>query len=140
MLASIGPVVFEVAPLSIVSVDEAGVEDFARKQLVGSPLGWEHMGAGEETVTISARLFPERFGGLSSLSALDSMRRSGVPQMMVRGDGAVQGWMLITRIDKRSSYLDADGVGRLIDVDIVVTRASAPSAGAALSQLYSLFS
>jgi phage protein U len=139
MLASIGPVVFEVAPLSILSIDEAEVEDFARKELVGTALGYEHMGSGEETVTISARLFPERFGGLSSLAALDSMRRSGVAQMMVRGDGAVQGWVLLTRLDKRSSYLDPDGVGRLIDVDITLTRTSPPSAQAALNQLYSLF-
>ncbi|KAB2861791.1 MAG: phage tail protein [Bauldia sp.] len=139
MLASIGPVVFEVQPLSILSVDEAGAADFARKDIVGGRPGYEHMGIGEETTKISARLFPERFGGLDSLAALESIRRSGVPQMMVRGDGKVLGFMIVSRIEQRSSYLDPAGVGRLIDVDIDLIRAAAPSAASAFAQLFGLF-
>ncbi len=47
----------------------------------------------------------------------------------MRGDGALMGWVVIEKVTERSTYLDAKGVGRVIDVDIHVKRSSSPSKG-----------
>jgi len=53
----------------------------------------------------------------------------------MRGDGALMGWVNILSVTERASYLGRNGVGKVIDVDITVKRASAPSAGSFFSLL-----
>ena len=58
--------------------------------------------------------------------------------MVVRGDGEVLGWFVITEITERQEYLAADGVGQLIEMDLTMERADAPSAQSYFSSLYGL--
>jgi phage protein U len=140
MLCSLGPIAFDVTPFSVVQTEELSSADYARKDVVGAAPGHEHVGDGEGTVRLSARLFPERFGGLDSLDALDRVRRSGVAQMMVRGDGKVIGFVLVTEVRAQSQFLDGEGVGRMIEVELTLTRAAQPSPASAFAQLFGLFS
>ena len=138
-LLSIGPVNFEVEPLSLMAIDDTARTAFARKDVVGGDIAYEHTGGGETRRQIRARVFPEKFGGLNSLEALDEIRRSGVAQMMVRGDGKVLDYWLIEEVSQASSYIDAEGIGRMIEVDITLVKAGQPDAATAFSQLFSLF-
>ena len=104
---------------------------------VRPPLEW--VGDGAESWTISAKLFPGRFGGLGSLRTLYQARASGQPQYLMRGDGAQMGWVVIERVSERSTYLDAKGVGQMIEVEITVKRASAPGSGGYYAALAGLF-
>jgi phage protein U len=56
------------------------------------------------------------------------MRKSGLPQYLMRGDGVPLGWMAVERVSEKSSYLDAKGVGRVVEVSISLKRADAPGA------------
>jgi len=140
MLLSIGPLVFDIAPFNAREIRHQAAEDFARHDVIGAMRPHEHLGPGDESWSISAVLFPEKFGALSSLDVLHGIRKGAVPQLMVRGDGAVLGFVLVTAVSETSTYLDAGGVGRMIEVEITVEASAQPSAANLFEQLYNLFS
>lgn len=129
MLMLLGPVRFEVAPMNAHDIMHSHASDYVAKPVMGASEPLEWMGEGAETWVIRGRLFPHRFGGLGDLRLLYEARRSGLPQYMMRGDGAQMGWVVIESVTERSSHLDGGGVGRMIEFDVTVRRASAPVAG-----------
>jgi hypothetical protein len=133
MLMKLGPVAFEIQPFNATGYSHQHDTPFAEKPVVGTrpPLEW--VGSGAETWTIQARLFPAKFGGLGDLQKLYQARESGKPQYLVRGDGKAMGWVAIESVSEKSTYLDAKGVGQVIDVDIAVKRTSKPSNGSFFS-------
>ena len=139
MLMQLGEVTFEVAPFNADSVNRETGYDFASKDVMGRRRPREAMGEADEYVDISGTLFPEKFGGLSTMDTLHKMRQGGTPQILVRGDGLKMGWFLIEKIREKSTYLDAQGVGKKIDFDIQLTLADKPSAGDYLRTLLRLF-
>lgn len=128
MLMQLGPVSFKVAPVNIDSYDHGHEATFAEKPVIGARMPFEYVGEGRESWTIKGRLFPKRFGGQSGLQALMAARASGQPQYLMRGDGALMGWVVILSVTERSRYLSADGVGQEIEVDISVARSDPPGA------------
>ena len=140
MLMVLGPVQFEVWPFNATDYEHGHESAFAEKPVLGTrpPLEW--VGEGPETWTIKARIFPRRFGGLEDLKKLAAARASGRPQYLMRGDGAQMGWVVIERVQERSTYLDPKGVGQMIEVDISVKRSAKPSNGSFFSLLSGLFS
>lgn len=139
-LLSIGPLTFDVTPFNVHEILFDATSDFARKDVVGAKRPLEAVGEGEETYTIVARLFPEHFGGLSSLTLLHNMRKAQAPQLMMGGasSGRNFGFVVVTDVSVSEQFLNAAGVGQLIDVEITVETCGAPSAADAFSQIYSL--
>ena len=133
MLMKLGPVKFEVYPVNATGYSHSHDTPFAEKPIVGAPIGLEWVGDGAETWSISAKLFPEKFGGLDALNELYQARLAGRPMYLTRGDGKSLGWVVITRINEKSSYLDTAGVGRVVEVDIDVRRSGKPSDGSFFS-------
>lgn len=139
MLMTIGPVRFEVAPLNPHKITHAHGAHFAEKAILGTRPGLEWVGESGESWTVTARLHPEKFGGLGDLEKLRQARAAGLPQYMMRGDGTLMGWVVIDNVTEKSSHLDGAGVGRVIEVDIVLRRSGGPSAGRYFSVLVGLF-
>ncbi|PYF05049.1 hypothetical protein BJ122_102275 [Rhodopseudomonas faecalis] len=127
-LMAFGPVAFEVYPLNPQTTDRATEAGFVEKQVIGRRPPLEFVGDGPEEFNISARLFPAKFGGMSSLAVLDAIRASGVPHILIRGDGVPLGWFCLVQVREKSTYLDPAGVGQIIDVDVSMKRADAPGA------------
>lgn len=127
MLILLGPLQFKVAPFNTTEYSHSHSASFAEKPIIGArpPLEWT--GDGTETWSIRANLFPKKFGGESALTILALMRKMGAPQYMMRGDGTLMGWVVVTDVSERSSYLAADGVGKVVEVDISLTRSSMPT-------------
>ena len=140
MLMSLGPVRFEIYPFNATDYGHDHEASFVEKPVLGArpPLEW--VGEGSESWSITARIFPHRFGGLDDLKTLYQARAAGRPLYLMRGDGAQMGWVVIEKVAERSSYLDAEGIGRVIDVDIAVRRAGKPSNGSFFSLFSVLFS
>jgi len=138
MLMALGPITFEIAPLNPQSTDRTTQASWVEKSVVGRRPPLEFTGDGPETIRIDAKLFPEKFGGLSSLATLDTMRASGVPHVLMRGDGVPRGWFVVEQVAEKSTYLDAHGVGRVIEVEISCKRADAPGADGYMAALLSL--
>ncbi|WP_276200176.1 phage tail protein [Chelatococcus sp. XZ-Ab1] len=128
MLMMLGPLLMEVWPFNPTETSRESGGDFVEKPVMGRRPPLEFVGEASETFSITARLFPAKLGGLGSLSQINAMRQSGVPQYLMRGDGVPLGWMVVERVNERNSYLDAKGVGQVIDVDITLKRADAPNA------------
>jgi phage protein U len=139
MLYALGPLEFEVAPFNTHEVGRTHAADFASKDLLGRRKSHEFVGAGDERMSFSGKLFPHKLGGLDSLGVLNAIRDSGAPQMLMRGDGTPLGWFLVESVRERSSHLDAQGVGKLIEFDIELLRDDAPSAASYIANLFSLF-
>ena len=139
MLMVLGPVQFEVWPFNATEYEHGHEASFAEKPVLGirPPLEW--VGDGPEVWTLHARIFPRRFGGLEDLKKLAQARASGKPQYLMRGDGAQMGWVVIEKVAERSSYLDAQGIGRVIDIDVAVRRAAKPSNGGFFSAFAGMF-
>jgi phage protein U len=139
MLMQLGAVTFEVLPVNVHETDHAVSAGFARHPVLGARPPMEFVGEGPERWRLSGKLFPHEFAGaLEGLTALQAMCQSGEPQFYMRGDGVPLGWVVVDQVRERSSYLDAAGVGRVIEFEIALTRCDAPSPDAALNSLRDL--
>lgn len=139
MLMRLGPVAFEVAPMNAHAIDYTGETSFAEKPVVGAEPPLEYVGEGANTWNIAGKLFPAKFGGESDLTRLHQLRASGQSQYLMRGDGRPMGWVVIKSIAERATYLDANGVGQIIEVTISVQRSRKPSNGSFFSVISGMF-
>ena len=139
MLMQLGPLQFTVAPLNTNDVGHDGSASFAEHPVVGAIPPLEFTGAGPERWTIRGEMFPKKFGGLTELQTLHALRQSGQPQFLMRGDGAPLGWVVIVEVSERATYLDRDGVGRVIQFDVTLKKSQAPGADGLFAALLSLF-
>ncbi len=117
---------------------DAGGE-YVEKPVLGVRPPLEHVGEATETLSIEARIHPHKLGGMGGLSLLDQMRQSGVSQYVMRGDGTPIGWCVVEKVSESGSYLDALGVGRVIEVQITLKRADAPQGSNYVAALMGLF-
>ena len=127
MLYSLGALAIEVHPFNTHAVSERASTDYAVKPVAGAEPPLEHVGEGGTEMSLSGRIFPQALGGMDQLAILHQMRVSGLPQYLMRGDGKPLGWFAILSVDAEHSYLDAQGVGKQIDISISLRRAKAPS-------------
>lgn len=139
MLAQLGACQFEVAPFNMHETEHEAGASFASHEVMGRMPPLEFVGEAAESWTIRGKVFPQKFGGLSDLGTLHAMRRSGSPQFFMRGDGVPMGWVVIERVTERSSYIDPQGVGRVIEFDISLKRSDGPGAAGAFNALAGLF-
>lgn len=124
MLYQLGALTFEVQPFNTHAVDRDSGYDFAAKDIVGAAKPREKVGEADEKLRFECKLYPHRFGGLDELDALDGMRKSGDPQILVRGDGRNMGWFLVEQVHEKAGFLNARGVGREIVVTIELVRST----------------
>ncbi len=140
MLTQLGACQFQVAPFNFHETDHESGADFAEHPVLGRAPPLEFVGEAPETWSIRGRLFPEKFGGLSDLAVMQGMGRSGVPQFYMRGDGVPLGWVVILRVNEKSTYIGPDGVGRVIEFEAHLKRSSGPSAAGIFNALVEIFS
>lgn len=138
MLMSVGPIVFDLTN-NLVGYDLTSEQDFARKDVIGARRPVEHMGAGTETLTLNGVLYPEKLGGAGAVDALITMKELGFPQLVMRGDGMVMGFFVITRVDARGEHLNAAGQPRRIDCTVVLEKVNQPLAASVFQSLITLF-
>lgn len=137
MLFQLGGLQIDTVPFEAHETSRESGADFASKDVVGAPRPREFVGGADERFTLSGTLFPYNFGGLTGLGALDGIRASGDPQILVRGDGANLGWFLVEKVREKSSKLGPSGVGRVIEYELTLVRS--PNAGGG-GGAFSLFS
>lgn len=126
MLLLLGALTFEVWPFNATETGRESGGEYVEKPVMGRRPPLEFVGEKTETFDITVRLFPDKLGGLGSLAMLHTIRQSGIPQYLMRGDGVPLGWMVVENVSESSSHLNARGVGQVIDVDISLRRADAP--------------
>lgn len=146
MLCQIGSVQFEVAPFNMHETSHEAGASFASHEVVGAMPLLEFVGEAEESWTVRGRLFPQRFSqlgvgsGMSQLGSMHGMRASGSAQFFMRGDGVPMGWVVIESISETSTYIGANGVGKVIEFEVKLKRSQGPSADGIFNALIGLFS
>jgi len=138
MLLQIGPLQFDIAPMNAHQITRERDTDYARKEVIGRRKIYEHVGEGDDKLTIIGKLFPFKSGGSGALQLLHTLRETGTAQYVMRGDGYVMGWFVITKVGEVHQHLSTDGVGQQIDVTILIERADSPGAVAAFASLFGL--
>ena len=139
MLYCLDGVTFDAQPTNLHEVDRTSGQDWAEKPLLGAAPRFEATGTAAALIRMQGRIFPRMFGA-GGLAGLQAMAQSSAPHMLIRGDGAVIGWHAVRFFRERHSYLDGDGLGRVIEFDIdLVATPNGPGAGAMQSMLLSLF-
>ena len=139
MLGQLGAVTFEIAPVNVTEISRQTEGGFVEKPILGRRPPLEFVGAGPQTMSLTVKLFPEHLGGLGSIDDIAAMQASGAPQYFMRGDGVPYGWFVVERFGEKNTYLGPNGVGRVIDVDLQLKRADAPSASDYFAVLSGLF-
>jgi phage protein U len=123
------------------NVDKMGREnrsEFAEYKVVGAEPKYEFMGDAERKITLSGKIYPLALGGYSALSTLEAMRQSGLPTMLVRGDGGFFAWVIIDNVSETHNWLTYQGVGQEVEHQITLLRADPPLASA-LGSFLSIF-
>ncbi len=139
MLYLVGAVALDTAPFSIDEMERTASADFAVKPLLrNSPPAREFMGEGDDTITLSGQLLPERIGGLTELETMHGLRRAGQRLPVMRGDGRMLGWYVITEIRERHAQLGRSGIGGTLEHTLTLVKVD--PAGASPSLLGSLIS
>ncbi|KAB0269075.1 phage tail protein [Microvirga brassicacearum] len=143
MLMMLGPVAFEIAPLNAVGHSRSGEYPFAEHDVLGTEPVYENMGGGGRTFSIKGITFPNSpgfTGGAAALDIIESLRLSGTPQHLLRGDFTPMGWFLIRKLTQDSESLGFNGVGGKVAFEISLTQCGAPDFGAFGSIISGFFS
>jgi phage tail protein len=138
MLYQWGTLQFDMQPFNIHEADHMTDSDWARKEIAGAAVYREWVGEGDEEITLRGRVFPHRLGGLTELEILESFRRAGQAEQLIRGDGFVLGWYVLERLARSHRFLGADGIGQLIQFEGSFARCPVPDANEYFPFLYKL--
>lgn len=138
MLYSWGTIQFEVSPLNVHESDHVTGTDWARKEIAGAGVYREWVGEGDEEIVLRGRIFPQKLGGLSELEMLESFRRAGQAEQLMRGDGQPMGWFVLERLARTHRFLDQSGVGQVIQFEATFMRCPVPDANEHFPFLYRL--
>ncbi|MCU7933743.1 MAG: phage tail protein [Candidatus Thiodiazotropha sp. (ex Dulcina madagascariensis)] len=82
---------------------------------IGRRPAQQFAGVGQETITLTGRIYPFYRGGLGQLDKMRAEAGQGEPRILVDGLGRIWGKWAVTRIDETQSVLMPDGVPEKID-------------------------
>lgn len=142
MLYQVGPLTFDTFPLSLNAVERDAGADYAKHDLLNRRRGYEFEGPGDDTLTLSGECLPWHIGGLAQIDLAHQLRDAGGPVFVVRGDGGVAGWHVITNVRENHEMIGPSGVGFVVKHQLKLERCDdpGPAAGAGLiATLLSLF-
>lgn len=137
MLMSIGPFAFDLI-VNADGYDEDAAEDFARKDVIGTRRPFEHVGAGDDRLTIRGALLPRHLGGGDAIAGLVALMRTGMPQLLIRGDGQILGWIVMTSVRAQSNHLDGRGRPGHVVFEVEGMACDQPAAAGHFAALLSL--
>lgn len=132
----LGSVALEIAPLNATGMSSDGEYPFAEHQVLGAAPVYDAMGEGSRTRTFKGVTFPEHdgfTGGDTAIETLEQARRSGSPQHLMRGDGLVFGWFLISSLSQTHESFAYNGRPHQVTFEVKLTQCDAPGIGDALS-------
>ncbi len=122
MLAALGLFVFSLktAPFQQLSRDTR--QRWAANNRIGQRPALQHMGPGEDTITLSGVLAPEITGGPASLDVLRLMADSGKAWTLLDGKGFFYGLWGIDGISETRTLFFANGTARRIEFSLSLKR------------------
>lgn len=137
-LINVGPVAFQIAPLNATSAKSSQKVIFASHDVLGAAPPLEHTGFENEELTIEGIMYPETFGGMSSLDVIEAAKLAATPLPVIRGDYRPLGWFVIESAEIKHDMLNEYGIGREISVTLKLKAVGTP-AGTLAAAIFALF-
>jgi hypothetical protein len=137
----VGVLTFDTFPFSVGGAEREDGYDYAKHELMNRRRGYEAEGAGDDVLTLSGEFLPFHIGGLSELEMARGLKNSGSPQFVMRGDGTVLGWYVITSIkDSHTDAIAPNGVAYRVKYEIKLEAVDDPGEDAGAGLIASLVS
>ena len=131
-----GPIQFRVWPLNVHEYDHETSSDWAHKEIAGAAIYREWVGENDETIYFRGKLFPYRVGGMGELEAFEALRRAGIANLLMRGDGQYMGWFVCEKLVRAHTFLSSEGVGQQVTFEAILSRVPVPENDAYMSELW----
>lgn len=112
MLMSLGLFAFSLDTVPYETIKRSTKQRWVEKPRVGKGAAWQHLGPGEDTITVEGKLMPELTGGAKNLGKLREMMATGKAWILTAATGEIMGPWIIEGIDDSGSHFDRDGVAR----------------------------
>lgn len=122
MLAILGPFPFGIKTASYNSFQRSTAERWASSPRIGKRASKQHLGPGDDTITLSGVLMPEISGGRSNLDILRALERGGLAWPFIDGEGQIYGLWVITNITEKRSEMMRNGEARKIEFTLTLER------------------
>ena len=122
MLSALGLFVFELHSNAYQQWQRHDQEHWESHSRIGARANWQHIGVGDDVITLSGSLYPEITGGKISLDMLREMKISGKSWIFMLGTGSILGRYIIDSISETHQYFFHDGSARKIDFSLKLIR------------------
>jgi len=125
-LLSLGPHVFEIAPLNFQAIERTTEALWPAISRFGGAPGRQFTGFGEDPITISGLLYPDELGGRAEFEAIRATQRAARPVLMVGWAAAsgmaarIFGQVVILAVSDQQTAINRSGAGRRLAYDIEV--------------------
>ena len=126
-LMALGMFLFEIGTLAYDEMQRKTDWQHARSPRIGARDATQYTGPGDETISLSGKVYAEIADGRVSLDDLRTMADDGEALPLVDGSGTVYGNYVITALDERHAFLMSDARARRIDFGIDLLRVDDPA-------------
>ena len=134
-MLALGLFVFELRTLPFQQMRRSSNVRYAKNDRVGAAPGYQFLGPGEDSITLSGVLYPELTGGKWDLTVLRMMMESGDAWVLLGGDGRYYGEWVIESVDETGQEFMSDGSARKIEFSLALKRVDAELIDIALGNL-----
>lgn len=135
---ALGPFAFEAMGFGYTDTQHRLETPWAALDVVGRLNALQWTGPRGDTITLRGVLFPEAFGGLSTLAGLREAALAGSSQILVSIGGLIHGRFVIEGVGEERGFIDRTGQPRR-DAFTIDLRRHADSGGGSLGSLLGLF-
>ncbi|MBC7907023.1 MAG: phage tail protein [Rhodospirillaceae bacterium] len=111
-LMSLGLFAFSIQTAPFETIKRTTTQRWESKNRVGVAAANQHVGPGDDTITIDGTLAPQITGGPEHLDKLREMMASGKVWILTAGTGEVLGKWFITSVDETRTHMLGNGVPR----------------------------
>lgn len=130
MLLALGQFVFELGTLAYQDFKRSNDWRHASNSRVGARAGYQFVGVGDDSVSLSGWVAPGQVGSYASIAALRAMGDSGQAFALVSGMGEVFGQYVIKQLDETGTYHDRRGRPGRVEFSLQLTRVDNNAGGA----------
>src|SRR5262245_60257554 len=131
-----GTLQFRVLPLNVHEIEHETSTDWAHKEILGAAIYREWTGENDETLFFRGQLFPYRIGGMADLEIFEALRRKGIANVLISGQGEYMGWYVCEKLVRSHQHLSSEGVGQQLQFEAVFARVPIPPADEYYSELW----
>ncbi|EIW9279102.1 phage tail protein [Klebsiella pneumoniae] len=123
MMMVYGMFVFTLRTIPYQQLQQSQEWRHVKNERVNQSAGWQYIGPGDDTITLSGVLYPEITGGNLSLAALRTIGFTGRPWPLIEGDGRIYGMYVLARLEEGRTEFDRYGNAKKIEFTLTLNRA-----------------